>query len=136
MIERVAISVAVMGLGGFSVFFLALRAGWSIESARNLLLLTMVLFEIVHIGNCRSEIQSAFDRKPWVNPVLFFGSIGAFLLHLLAMHWAPLQSILKAETISGNAWLVAIGVSLLILPAVEIHKWIVRSGKWEVGSEK
>jgi magnesium-transporting ATPase (P-type) len=126
MMERMAISVSVMGLGGFLVYLIALKSGWSIESARNLLMLTMVLFEIVHIGNCRSEVQSAFTRSPLQNPVLFFGSLAAFLLHLLGMHWSPLQSTLKAEPVSLNAWIVAIGVSLLVLPGIEIHKWYLR----------
>jgi magnesium-transporting ATPase (P-type) len=127
MMERMAISILVMGWGGFLVFLFAIQSGWSLESARNLLLVTMVLFEIVHIGNCRSETQSAFTRSPLRNPVLFFGSLAALLLHLLAMHWFPLQSILKAESVSLSAWLVAIGVSLLILPGLEIHKWYHRS---------
>jgi P-type Ca2+ transporter type 2C len=125
LIERTAISVLVMALGGFAVYAYALYLGWEVAAARNFLLLTMVLFEIIHIANCRSETKSAFKKVPWSNPVLFFGTLAAFGLHLLAMNWSPLQSILRAQPVSADAWLGASAIALLILPAVEIHKWYV-----------
>lgn len=123
MIERMVIAVAVMGIGGFLVYHGALRAGWTVPEARNLLLLTMVLFEIVHIGNCRSETRSAFALSPLRNPMLFFGSLAAFGLHVLAMSLPLLQNVLYASPVSPSTWLVAFGISLSVLPAVEIHKW-------------
>jgi magnesium-transporting ATPase (P-type) len=85
MLERLLVTVVVVGGGGFLVYHLSLQAGWKTEDARNLLLLVMVLFENFHIGNCRSETKSAFALSPLRSPILFYGTIIAFLVHVLAM---------------------------------------------------
>lgn len=124
MLERILIATLVVGLGGFAVFATAIHYGWSTEAARNLLLLTMVLYENFHIGNCRSETKSAFSLSPLRSPVLFFGTIGALLLHVVAMHVPFLQSVLSTEPVSIAMWGVVVLVAVLIVPAVELHKWL------------
>jgi magnesium-transporting ATPase (P-type) len=123
MVERTVIAMLVVGGCGFAVFDIALRLGWSVSEARNLLLLTMVLFENFHIGNCRSETRSAFALSPLRSPVLFFGTLGAFLIHVTAMYVPFLQDMLSTTPVGLSLWSVAIGVSVLIVPAVELHKW-------------
>jgi Ca2+-transporting ATPase len=123
MVERTVIAMLVVGGGGFLIYDLALRVGWTVTEARNLLLLTMVLFENFHIGNCRSETRSAFALSPLRSPVLFFGTLGAFLIHIAAMYVPVLQDALSTSPVVPLSWGVAIGVSVLIVPAVELHKW-------------
>lgn len=123
MLERMFVSVLIVGGGGFLVYDIAIRIGFAVADARNLLLLTMVLFENFHIGNCRSETRSAFALSPLRSPVLFFGTLGAFLLHVTAMYVPFLQNMLYTKPIEPWLWAVAIGVSVLIVPAIELHKW-------------
>ncbi len=123
MVERLLIAAVVVGGGGFLVYDAALRLGWPVNEARNLLLLTMVLFENFHIGNCRSESSSAFKLSPLRSPVLFFGTLGAFLIHVTAMYVPFLQDMLATNPVDLSLWGVAIGVGVLIVPAVELHKW-------------
>jgi len=129
MIERMAITVLTVGFGGFGVFSFALQSGWDVDQARNLLLLVMVLFENFHIGNCRSETKSAFALSPLRSPLLFYGTIAAFAIHVLAMYVPFLQNILGTKPLSVDSWLVAMGIALLIVPALELHKlsWKLRS---------
>lgn len=122
MLERMLVAVSFVGLGGYLVYDVALRLGWSVVEARNLLLLTMVLFENFHVGNCRSESRSAFALSPLRSPVLFFGVIAAFLVHVTGIYIPFLQDMLKTQPISISTWAVAVGVSLVIVPAVEVHK--------------
>ncbi len=123
MLERILIATLVVGFGGFAVFATAIHYGWSTEAARNLLLLTMVLYENFHIGNCRSEKKSAFALSPLRSPVLFFGTLGALLLHIVAMHIPFLQNVLSTGPVSLAMWGVVLGVAFLIIPALEWHKW-------------
>jgi P-type Ca2+ transporter type 2C len=123
MLERLIISVLVVGIGGFLVFAVALRLGWKVEQARNLLLLVMVLFENFHVGNCRSETKSAFALSPLRSPLLFYGTIAAFLVHLLALYVPFLQGLLGTEPLSMQGWITALCVAILIVPAMEIQKY-------------
>ena len=122
MIERTLVAILVVGGGGFLVYDMALRIGFSVPDARNLLLLTMVLFENFHVGNCRSETRSAFALSPPRSPALFFGTLGAFLLHVVGMNVPFFQNLLSTQPVGLQFWLVALAVSLLIVPAIELHK--------------
>ena len=124
MIERILVAVFVVGFGGFAVFAITKYWGWSDQSSRNLLLLTMVLFENFHIGNCRSETKSAFYLSPLRSPVLFFGTLGALLLHIVAMYVPFLQSALQTEPVDLSMWILVSAVAVLVVPAVEWHKWL------------
>lgn len=123
MVERMLVAVLVVGGGGFLVYDIAMRLGWAVADARNLLLLAMVLFENFHVGNCRSETRSAFSLSPLRSPVLFFGTLGALLVHIAGMYVPFLQDMLATKPVEPWLWGVAIGVSVLIVPAVELHKW-------------
>ncbi len=122
MIERTVISALVMGLVGFFFFLLLLRSGWSEYSARNALLLLMVLFENVHIADCRSETKSAFSISIFSSPILICGVIGAFLVHVLTMYLPLGQKVLRTEPVDFSTWMLALGCSLSILVVMEIHK--------------
>lgn len=123
MIERTVLAMLVVGGGGFAVYDFAIRLGWEVADARNLLLLTMVLFENFHVGNCRSETRSAFALSPLRSPALFFGTLGAFLIHVVAMHVPFLQNMLGTSPVDPMFWGTALAVSVIIVPAVELHKW-------------
>ncbi len=123
MIERTVIAALVMGFAGFFFFHYLLRSGWSESSARNALLLLMVLFENVHIANCRSETKSAFSISIFRSPILIYGVIGAFLIHVLSMFLPLAQKFLRTEPVDFSTWMLAFGCSLSILVVMEIHKW-------------
>jgi magnesium-transporting ATPase (P-type) len=138
MVGRIAISAVVMGVAAFVVFRVWLDAGTqaatdhgvvgatALSAARHATLLVMVLFENVHLANCRSETHSAFSTPPWKSPLLLTGTLTALAVHLLAMHWPPAQAILDVAPASGREWLVLSAVALTILPAIELHKWWIR----------
>ncbi|MBT6717000.1 MAG: HAD-IC family P-type ATPase [Nitrospina sp.] len=123
MIERSLIVAVWVGLLGFFLFKYLLDSGLPVETARNSLLLLMVLFENVHMFNCRSETKSAFKIPPMQNPILLFGVLGAFLFHVLAMYHPWGQRVLKTHPVNGNTWMLIIGLALTILLLMEWHKW-------------
>lgn len=126
MIERIFVGASVMGLVGFGLFATLIRKGYSVHESRNALLLLMVLFENVHIGNCRSEMKSIFQLSPLTNPLLILGVALAFAVHLTAMYTPWFQRVLAVQPVDNRLWCILIGLALLIVPVVEIHKWFCR----------
>ncbi len=124
MIERTLIGAVVMGSVGFASFSSMLQLGWSEGAARNALLLLMVLFEIVHIGNCRSETKSALRLSPLRSPILLGGTLVAFSIHFVAMHVPLGWSVLGTEPLEAGTWAVLFALALTILPVMEFHKWL------------
>lgn len=126
MIERSLVTAFVMGLVGVFTFKFMIPAAPTdsqITAARNVLLLLMVLFENFHIGNCRSETKSAFALPPWRSPILMGGALTAFLLHLFMMYTPIGTSLLGAEPVSLQTWIILILLASTIIPAIELHKF-------------
>jgi magnesium-transporting ATPase (P-type) len=124
MIQRMAIAAVVMGGVGFATFWWALRQGWGEPAARNVLLLLMVLFLNVHIGNSRSETTSAFRLSPLRAPLLFGTAVGTLLLHILAMYLPLGQELLRTQAVSLETWVTLFVLSLTVVVAIEVHKWL------------
>lgn len=126
MIERTIVAALVMGVVGFLTFrwFVPEDAtDAAVTSARNALLLLMVLFENIHIGNCRSETKSALRFSPLRSPVLLIGAATAFLIHVAAMHTPIGQSLLGTEPLAAKSWGILLLLALTIFPVMELHKW-------------
>jgi magnesium-transporting ATPase (P-type) len=124
MIERTIVAALVIAGVGFATFFWMIEiGGWSESQARNGLLMLMVLFEIIHIGNCRAETTSALRLSPLISPILLIGTVLAFLVHIIAMHIPFMQNILGVEPLDFVTFAALFALSLTIFVVMEIHKW-------------
>ncbi len=126
MIERTVLAAVVMGVIGFGLFRWALAQGWSVEAARNGLLLLMVLFENVHIFNCRSELRSAFSKSPFESPILMIGMLMAFSIHVVMLYLPLGNEFLGTQVVSAQHWALIFALSLPILLVMELHKFLWR----------
>ena len=122
MIERTVVAAVTMGCIGFGAFQWMLDQGWSETTARNHLLLLMVLFENVHIFNSRSELVSALRISPRKSPILMAGAALAFLVHVAMLYLPWGQQLLETEAVSVSSWAVLVAIALSILFVMELHK--------------
>ncbi len=126
MLEQATVAALVMAMAGFGVFRYTLAAGWSEDSARNALLLLMVLFENLHLLNCRSETASAFSLSLRRSPVLVLGGLSALALHVSMLHLPLGRQVLHTEPVDAATWLVLLAVATSIVAALEIYKRLRR----------
>lgn len=122
MIERVVFAALVIGIAAFIIFQLLLEQGYGVDEARNGTLLLMVLFENIHVFNCRSETRSALTHNPLRNPILLFGTLAAQLIHIGAMYTPWISEVLGIQPVSPTHWLQLLLVALSILLAMELQK--------------
>lgn len=122
MIERVVVSALVIGIVAFGVFQWLIGRGFSLDEARNGTLLLMVLFENVHVFNCRSEVRSVFRHNPLRNPILLIGTAVAQLVHIGAMYTPWISDVLHIQPVSLEHWLELLGLALTVLIVMELHK--------------
>lgn len=126
MIQRVVLSALVMGSLAYATFYYLINMGIDTETARNLVLLLMVLFENVHVFNSRSETRSIFQTRFFSNPLLIIGTIVAQLIHIGSMYTPGLKDILQVSPVSFNDWLSLLALALLLLLASEIYKFAAK----------
>jgi magnesium-transporting ATPase (P-type) len=124
MVERTLVAAVVMAGVGFSVFVWMIQvAGWTESESRNALLLLLVLFQNLHIGNCRSETKSTFRLSPLTSPILLGGTLLAFSVHLVAMHVPLAQRVLSVAPVRFSTLAILVGLASSIVFVVEVHKW-------------
>lgn len=70
--------------------------------------------------------QLYFRLHPMGNPLLFFGTIGAFGAHLAAIYLPALQWVFRMEPISLMEWLRIGLISITVVIVVEIDKLVRR----------
>lgn len=130
MIERVIISALVIGIVAFYLYRTLLGWGYSVEEARNSTLLLMVLFENVHVFNCRSETLSMFKHNPMRNRILLFGTLIAQLVHIGAMYTPWINDVLGIQPVSIEHWFQLLGLALTVTIFMRIHKlFLLRTGR-------
>ena len=90
--------------------------------------LTMSMCEIFHAFNMRSRRASSvgmlFTGRH--NPLLYGALIGSFLLTAAVLYIPVLRDLFGFAPISLLEFAIALGLALLIVPMVELTKWIGR----------
>ncbi|WP_346840100.1 HAD-IC family P-type ATPase [Microbulbifer sp. SAOS-129_SWC] len=120
MLRRVLTSGLVMGGLAFACFSWLLAQGSTVETARNSVLLLMVLFENVQVLNSRSEHHSLLRQSLFNNPVLLLGTLAAQGIHILALYSPLMQRVLGVSPVGAAQWGTLLGVALLQVLAMEL----------------
>jgi calcium-translocating P-type ATPase len=127
--ERTVVAGLVMAAGTLVLFQWELSRDATLGYAQTVALTTMVLFQMFHVGNCRSEHRSIFARSPFSNPFLFLATIAALGIHVGALYFAPTQLVLRVEPLERDAWIRIVGVAASIVVAMEVHKLLRSRGR-------
>jgi len=122
MTRQVLLSALLMAVLSFLFWIYLIKNQVAASQARNMVLLLMVLFENVHIFNCRSESVSAF-RIPLRRNLLLVASIFLALgLHLLCMNTPFMQEVLQVSPVSVGQLSITLLAALMLLPVMESYK--------------
>jgi Ca2+-transporting ATPase len=123
LLERMSVAGLVMAAGTLGIFLIEGGANdENLAYAQVAALTTMVMFQVFHVGNCRSNRRSAFALSPFSNRFLFFGVGASLLLHIGAMYFEPTQRLIRLQPLELETWLRIVLVALSIVLAVELHK--------------
>ncbi len=124
--ERLLVTGIVMAAGTLLLFRWELDRSGSLATAQTVALTTMVVFQMFHVGNSRSERRSLFRMSPWSNPILIVATIAALAVHTAALYLPPTQYVLRVEPIGLTQWIRIGAVASTILIAIELHKRVRR----------
>ncbi len=126
LIQRGLAVGLVMAAGTLGMFIWERNGGATLEYARVAALTTLVMFQLFHVFNCRSEEQSLFSRSPLSNRFLLIGTVLSFLIHLGAMYFAPTQFLLGVEPLTLQTWSRLTMIALSVVMVVELDKLVRR----------
>ncbi|RSZ64199.1 HAD family hydrolase [Corynebacterium hylobatis] len=124
MLIRTLVTGTWMGLGTLLVYNLAQDAGFALDHARTLALITMVMFNFFNVFNSRAERVSLFRLNPFGNPLLLISSFAALLLQWGAMSWEVSAELIGLAPLSAAEWLFCTAVGATVMVLVEVEKLI------------
>jgi magnesium-transporting ATPase (P-type) len=125
MIRRIIVAGLYIGIVSFVLFYILRHNGESVESARNMVLLLMVLFENVHVFNSRTEVNYLHKIDYRSSMMLIILVIFTQLLHLACMHIPFMQTVLSTQPVSFYMWLELAIIALGLVIVMEFDKWLV-----------
>lgn len=129
LLWRIAFVSVVLMLGTFGLFIWQQDQGVDIEYARTVAVNTLVMFEIFYLFNSRYISAPVLNKKGMLgNRYALMAIVILILFQLLFTYASPMQSLFGTAAITGQTWLLIIGISSSVLFLVEIEKWAIR--KW------
>ena len=104
---------ALIGLSTLAVFMSMLYIGGSVESARTGAFLTLVLTQLIHVFECKSERRSIFEI-PVLNNIWLVLAVLCSLVMILGVVYIPFfQVVFKTVALTLNEWVLVAGISVL-----------------------
>jgi calcium-translocating P-type ATPase len=125
MLRRILVAGLYIGIVSFILFYFLLQSGESVESARNITLLLMVLFENAHVFNARTEYNFLHKIGYRGSIMLIVFVIFTQFLHIACMHIPFMQNVLKTEPVSFDTWLSLAVIAACLIIVMEVDKWLM-----------
>lgn len=105
------IMIGLMTLGCFSMIA---RMGGSVDEARTAALCTLVMSQLIHVFECKSEHGNIFTVPYFNNMKLIGAVILSFAAIFAAVYFTPLQIVFSTVSLSRTFMLTAFGFSIVI----------------------
>jgi Ca2+-transporting ATPase len=119
---------AVMGVAALLFYYRAPSTTTAaMEPARALAFTLLALSPLVHAFSCRSASESLLTLRPVLSLPLLVAVAMSAAIHLVSLVIEPLRPVFKTFPLSTDEILLCGGLSLLIIPAMELWKLIPRS---------
>jgi len=110
-----------------------LLQAWALESAsahwQTMVFTVLTLSQLGHVLAIRSESASFFSLGATSNPQLLAAVIFTVVLQMATIYVPSLNPVFKTEALSPGELLLCLALSSIVFFAVEIEKWLIRSGR-------
>ena len=107
---------------GLYYFVAPLMPGMSASVDRTMLFTALVLTQLLHAFDFRSEHRTVWHRRSFENRWLVGGLIGSMFLQSFVIYLPAAQGIFKTASLSPLQWAAVIGASLLAIAVMDITK--------------
>ncbi|WP_138202594.1 calcium-translocating P-type ATPase, SERCA-type [Haloimpatiens lingqiaonensis] len=127
--EKIIIRGALIGICTVFSFVAGKYYNMNLDTSRTLALSTLVMSQLIHVFECRSENHSIFEIKLFTNLYLV-GAVGISIAMLLCILYIPfLQNIFHTMPLSLPQWLIVVFFSSIISFINSLYIFIGNSKK-------
>ncbi len=105
------IFIGLCTLGCFSVF---VSLNYTLTQARTASLCALILSQLIHVFECKSERKNIFTVNYFSNPFLLISVVISLLIVILSMYFPPLQLIFSTTSLDKRGLLLVLAFSFAI----------------------
>ena len=106
LVEKILVRGSLIGLCTLLSFMVGRYYGLNLDTCRTLALCTLVMSQLIHVFECRSERHSIFEIKLFTNPYLVGAVAISVLLICMVLYLPFLQRIFHTVALSASQWLI------------------------------
>ncbi len=117
----------IMGAAAVMLYAISPQTEDGLLQTRALAFSVLALSPLFHAWSCRSPSQSLFSSRPLVSWPLVLACATSAAIHFVAILVPSLRPVFRTYMMDANEWMILLGLSALVVPAVEIAKAIDRS---------
>lgn len=103
----------LIGLSTLAVFASALYFTHSVDISRTAAFVTLVVTQLIHVFECKSEKKTIFEIPLFNNFALVLSVICSLAMILGVVYINPLQGVFKTVPLTMNEWILIIGFSCI-----------------------
>lgn len=137
MVGNIFIQAAFMTGLTYGAYFIgrAIGHGDAKETAATMAFATLSLIQLFHCLNIHKERKTIFGKNLFGNKMLIISIASLIVFTVLIISIAPVAAVIRSVPLNLTEWLVVFGMSIAIIPVVEVMKVISRA-IWKVKIEK
>ncbi|SFA75143.1 calcium-translocating P-type ATPase, PMCA-type [Clostridium frigidicarnis] len=114
LMEKILVRGTLIGICTIFAFIGGKYFGYDLAACRTMALSTLVLSQLIHVFECRSEKHSIFKINPFTN-IYLIGAVLVSVIMLIAVIYLPfLEGIFHTSSMNGIQWMVVIFCSGII----------------------
>lgn len=103
-----------IGLSTLASFTMVMRLGGTLEAGRTAALITLVMSQLIHVFECKSETKSLFRINLFNNVRLLFAVLFSFGVLAAAVAVPQLQTVFETVSLTSQQLLIAVGFSVAV----------------------
>jgi Ca2+-transporting ATPase len=111
--RRIITRGTLIGVSTLVVFSLSLFLGHELARARTMALCTLVLSQLFHVFDCRSETRSILELGIFSNPVMVWAVLSSAAALVGAVYVPALQAVFNTTPLLLSDWTATIGAAAL-----------------------
>ncbi|SHI39280.1 Ca2+-transporting ATPase [Clostridium cavendishii DSM 21758] len=104
--EKILVRGSLIGICTLLSFLVGKYYGMDLKTCRTLALCTLVLSQLIHVFECRSERHSIFEIKLFTNPYLVGAVCISIAMLLSIIYIPPLSGIFHTSYLHLNQWVI------------------------------
>ncbi|WP_242945784.1 cation-translocating P-type ATPase [Anaerobranca californiensis] len=117
-----------IGFITLTLFILGYRKSYgNLDFARTMAFSTLIVAQLFHVFECKSERKSVFEINIFNNLYLIFAVLSSFILLMIVIYLPTLQRVFGTKPLNLEDWLLIIGVVMVpyILQILKLLIWAI-----------